>query len=599
MALISTKELQKEYDVIVVGSGAAGGQTAYTLTMDGAKVLMLEAGRNYVPETETPMFHTPDQAPLRGTSTPDKEFGFYDSTVEGGWQIPGEPYSNASEEKEQRFWWWRARMLGGRTNHWGRISLRNGPYDFKPRTRDGLGFDWPLGYDDVAPYYDKVEMLIGVYGDNDGMENTPSSSPGCLLPPPKPRAGELLIRKHAKTLGVPVVAAHRAVLTQKLDHQRLPQLLHPGNERAQRILAEHMRSRQACFWATDCGRGCSILATYQSTTVHLPPAMATGNLDILTQAMVREVELDKRGLASGVVFIDKNTGKEQRAKARIVVLAASACESVRILLNSKSAKFPQGLANSSGKVGKYLMDTVGSPVSGQIPALENLPPHNEDGAGGIHVYSPWWLYKRQHAGQLDFARGYHIEMGSGRRMPSIGSMATMSGHAGGYGRKFRQDMRRYYGSFIGLSGRGEMIPNENSYCEIDPAGKDRWGIPTLRFHWQWSDHETRQAAHMQKTFVAIIEAMGGKVIGKPELDGRKAIAPGGFIIHEIGGAIMGTDPKTSVVNHRMQSWDVKNLFITDGAPFPSNADKNPTLTIMAMAWRSADYMLGAMKRREL
>lgn len=597
MAMIRTQGLQKEYDVIVVGSGAAGGQTAYTLTMDGAKVLMLEAGRNYVPETETPMFHTPDQAPLRGTSTPDKEFGFYDSTIDGGWEMPGEPYSSASADPAQRFWWWRARMLGGRTNHWGRISLRNGPYDFKPHSRDGLGFDWPIGYDDVAPYYDKVEMLIGVYGDNDGMENTPNSSPGCLLPSPKPRAGELLIRKHAKKIGVPVIAAHRAVLTQQLDHKRLPPLLHPGNERAQKILAEHMRSRAACFWATDCGRGCSIKATYQSTTVHLPPAMATGNLDILTEAMVREVELDKRGLASGVVFIDKTTGKEHRAKARIVVIAASACESVRILLNSKSAKFPQGLANSSGKVGKYLMDTVGSPVSGQIPALENLPPHNEDGAGGIHVYSPWWLYKD--ASKLGFARGYHIEMGSGRRMPSVGSMEGLSNFAGGYGRKFKEDMRRYYGSFIGLSGRGEMIPNENSYCDIDPQGKDRWGIPTLRFHWQWSDHETRQAAHMQKTFADIIEAMGGKVMGKAEPDGRKAIAPGGFIIHEIGGTIMGADPKTSVVNQWLQTWDVKNLFITDGGPFPSNADKNPTLTIMALAWRSADYMLASMKRREL
>ncbi|HEV8334586.1 MAG TPA: GMC family oxidoreductase [Steroidobacteraceae bacterium] len=597
MGMIQTAGLQKEYDVIVVGSGAAGGQTAYTLTMDGAKVLMLEAGRNYVPEAETPMFQTPDQAPLRGTSTPDKEFGFYDSTIDGGWQMPDEPYSSASDDPDQRFWWWRARMLGGRTNHWGRISLRNGPYDFKPHSRDGLGFDWPIDYDDVAPYYDKVEMLIGVYGDNDGMENTPNSSPGCLLPPPKPRAGELLIRKHAKTLGVPVVAAHRAVLTQQLDHKRLPPLLHPGNERAQKILAEHMRSRAACFWATDCGRGCSIKATYQSTTVHLPPAMATGNLDILTQAMVREVELDKRGLATGVVFIDKTSGKEHRAKARIVVLAASACESVRILLNSKSTKFPQGLANSSGKVGKYLMDTVGSPVSGQIPALENLPPHNEDGAGGIHVYSPWWLYKD--AAKLGFARGYHIEMGSGRRMPSVGSMAQVATFAGGYGRKLKEDMRRYYGSFIGLAGRGEMIPNENSYCEIDATGKDKWGIPTLRFHWQWSEHETRQAAHMQKTFADIIDAMGGKVLGKAELDGRKAIAPGGFIIHEIGGAIMGTDPQKSVVNQWLQSWDVKNLFITDGAPFPSNADKNPTLTIMALAWRSADYMLQAMKRRDL
>jgi choline dehydrogenase-like flavoprotein len=231
--------------------------------------------------------------------------------------------------------------------------------------------------------------------------------------------------------------------------------------------------------------------------------------------------------------------------------------------------------------------------------LENLPPHNEDGAGGIHVYSPWWLYREQKAGKLDFARGYHIEMGSGRHMPSLGNMSSLASIAGGYGRKFKEDMRRYYGSVIGLSGRGDMIPNEDCYCEIDPGAKDRWGIPTLRFHWKWSEHETRQAAHMQKTFVSIIEAMGGRVLSKVESDGRKAIAPGGFIIHEIGGAIMGTDPKTSVTNQWSQSWDVRNLFLTDGAPFPSNADKNPTLTIMAQAWRAADYMLAAMKRREL
>jgi choline dehydrogenase-like flavoprotein len=593
MPLIDTAGMKEEYDVIVVGSGAAGGQTAYTLTLEGAKVLMLEAGRNYVPEIETPMFNTPDQAPLRATSTLDKEFGFYDATVDGGWQIPGEPYSSASPDADRTFWWWRARMLGGRTNHWGRISLRNGPYDFKPKTRDGLGFDWPISYEDVAPYYDKVEMLVGVYGDNHGLENTPDSPDGCLLPPPKPRAGEALIQKHAKKTGVPVIAVHRAVLTQQLDFKRNAALLHPNNPRAQQIVADSMRSRAPCFWATDCGRGCSIKANYQSTTVHLPPAMATGNLDILPNAMVREVEMGKNGRATGVVFIDKTTGKEQRAKGRIIVLAASACESVRILLNSKSAQFPQGLANSSGKVGKYLMDTVGASVTGQIPMLEDLPPHNEDGAGGMHVYAPWWLYKEQMAGKLDFARGYHIEIGAGRDMPSFGSTAGLANHVGGYGKKFKQDMRRYYGSFVSLVCRGEMIPNEDSYCEIDPQKKDQYGIPTLRFHWKWSEHEKRQALHSHKAFTEIIQNMGGRVTGKQDL------LPGGYIIHEVGGAIMGADPKSSVVNQWGQSWDVKNLFLTDGAPFPSNADKNPTLTIMALAWRSADYMLAAMKRKEL
>lgn len=599
MPLIEPSALQDQYDVIVVGSGAAGGQTAYTLAMEGARVLMLEAGRNYVPESETPMFQTPHQAPLRGASTPDKEFGFYDATVDGGWQIPGEPYVSASDDKARQFWWWRARMLGGRTNHWGRISLRNGPYDFKARERDGLGFDWPFTYEDLAPYYDKVEMLIGVSGDRDGFENTPDSPEGVLLPAPKPRAGELLIRKGASKVGVPVIAIHRAVLTKQLDAKRLPALLHPGNAKAQTILAQHMASRAACFWATECGRGCSIRANYQSTTVHLPPALATGNLDIVTNAMVREVTLTKDGKASGVIFIDKATGKERSAKGRIVTLAASACETVRILLNSKSPQFPQGLANSSGKVGRYLMDTVGAGVSGQIPLLENMPPHNEDGAGGSHVYSPWWLYKEQLAGKLDFARGYHIEIGAGRDMPNSGAVTQVARLSKGYGKSFREDMRRYYGSIVRLTGRGEMIANEDSYCEIDPSAKDRWGIPALRFHWKWSEHETRQAAHMHKTFAAVIEAMGGRVISNVESDGSKAIAPGGYIIHEVGGAIMGTDAKNSVVNQYGQSWDVKNLFLTDGAPFPSNADKNPTLTIMAFAWRAADYMLAGMKRKEL
>jgi len=185
MAFLTNRKTQPSYDVIVVGSGAAGGQTAYTLSMAGAKVLMVEAGRNYDPVKETPMFQTEGQAPLRGAGTPDKDLGFYDSTVDGGWNVPGEPFTNASSDPKRQFTWWRARMLGGRTNHWGRISLRNGPYDFKGYSRDGLGFDWPISYDDVAPYYDKVEMLVGIYGNNDGLENTPTPPPAsCFRRPP-------------------------------------------------------------------------------------------------------------------------------------------------------------------------------------------------------------------------------------------------------------------------------------------------------------------------------------------------------------------------------------------------------------------------------
>lgn len=600
MPFITPEAISSHYDVIVVGSGAGGAQAAYTLTMDGARVLMLEAGRRYVPETETPMFNTPDQAPLRGAGTPDKLYDFYDATVDGGWQVPGEPYVNATQDAAGRFDWWRARMLGGRTNHWGRISLRNGPYDFKPKTRDGLGFDWPISYADLAPYYDKVEMLIGVYGSNEGLENTPDSPAGCLLPPPKPLVSDLLFRKRAGTLGIPVIAGHRAVLTQRLDAERLPAKLHPGNPGAQKILREAMQTRAACLWATPCNRGCSTRSNYQSTTVHLPPALATGKLDILTDAMVYEVTLGANGRATGVRYIDKNTGRQLAARARVVVLAASACETARILLNSKSVQFPHGLANSSGKVGRYLMDTVGSDLSAQIPLLENLPPHNEEGAGSDHVYSPWWLYKEQLAGKLDFPRGYHIEFFGGRRMPGAGFAAGLEWLTqGSYGTRFKDDVRRYYGSFVYFSGRGEMIPNEHSYCEIDPVTKDRWGIPVLRFNWRWSDHELAQAVHMQKTFGAVVAAMGGRVRGGVITDGAQAIAPGGSIIHEVGGAIMGAAAGSSVTNQWSQTWDVKNLFLADGAPFASNADKNPTLTIMALAWRSADRILELMRRKEL
>jgi choline dehydrogenase-like flavoprotein len=329
--------------------------------------------------------------------------------------------------------------------------------------------------------------------------------------------------------------------------------------------------------------------------VHIPPALATGNLDILPDAMVREVTLKPDGAAEGVVYIDKKTGQERRIKARVVVLAAGACETVRILLNSKSAQFPQGLANSSGKVGRYIMDTVGAGLGGQIPLLESLPPMNEDGAGGAHVYAPWWLYKEQAAGKLDFPRGYHIEFGGGRNMPDAGSMGAIARIAGGsYGRRLKEDARRYYGSFMWFSGRGEMIPNDQSFCEIDPAVKDRWGIPVLRFHWQWSDHELRQALHMQRTFADLITAMGGKPAALPQAAGHRVIAPGGAIIHEVGGAMMGPNAATSVTDAWGQTWDVKNLFVADGATFCSNADKNPTLTIMALAWRSADRIVEQM-----
>jgi choline dehydrogenase-like flavoprotein len=599
MPFIPAGKAKDEYDVVIVGSGAGGGQAAYTLTLAGMKCLMLEAGRSYDPVTETPMFQANWQAPMLGASVPEKPFGFYDATVDGGWKVPGEPYTNVAGKPEEEFTWWRARMMGGRTNHWGRISLRNGPYDFKPKSRDGLGQDWPISYEDVEPYYTKVEQLIGVHGTNEGMENTPNSPEGVLLPPPKGRAVELLTQKHGKALGVPIISVHRAVLTKHLDWKTLPAKLHPGNAWAQKIVRQAMANRSACFWATDCGRGCAVGANYQSTTVHLPPALATGNLDIISNAHAREVLVNKDGKATGVLFIDRLTGKENRVKGKAVILAAGSCETLRILLNSKSSGNPAGVANSSGLVGKYIMDTTGANMTGQIPALENLPPHNDDGAGSLHMYAPWWLYKEQQAGKLNFARGYHIEFGGSRGMPGAGDELPDKYARGLYGTKYKEAARRYFGSFVGFSCRGEMIPNENSYADLDPDVKDKFGIPVLRFRWKWSSHELNQVVHAQRTFKALIESMGGTVDSPPAENGADAIKRPGFIIHEVGGAICGDDPAKSVCNKWNQTWDVKNLFLCDGAPFASNADKNPTLTILALSWRTADHLIEEAKKGNL
>lgn len=558
---------RKTYDVCIVGSGAGGGMAAYALTKAGANVIMLEAGGSWYASRDSKMLVPNYSSPRRGGSTKLRPFGEFDA-CDGGWEIEGEPYTTAPGS---RFLWWRARMLGGRTNHWGRISLRFGPDDFKRKSRDGIGGDWPISYDDVAPYFDRVDRLVGIYGSREGIRNEPD---GIFQPPPAPRCYELLVKKASDKLRITCIPARRSVITQPLN------------------------GRQACHYCGHCNRGCTTRSNFSSPDVLIAPALATGNLTLLTNAMVREVVVGPDGLATGVSYVNRLTGEETQVRARVVVLAASALESSRILLNSRTSRFPQGLANSSGTVGRYITDTTGSDVSGYIPAMENHVTHNEDGAGDMHVYMPWWLDNRK----LDFPRGYHIEVGGGVHAPGAGFMGGIHRYpsGGGYGQKLKEDYRRYYGATISFSGRGEMIPNDNSYCEIDPSVVDRFGIPVLRFHWKWQDYELNQVRHMQQTFRALISEMGGTVFNPmPAKEQEYGIATGGQIIHELGGTRMGDDPKTSVVNANCQAHDVKNLFVADGGPFVSQADKNPTWTILALAWRTSDYIADQMKRKAL
>jgi len=539
------------YDVAIVGSGAGGGMAAYVLTKAGANVVLLEAGAPWNAITDGAMLTWPYESPRRGASTPTHHFGEFDACI-GGWSVEGEPYTTAPGSE---FMWWRARMLGGRTNHWGRISLRWGPDDFRRKSIDGLGDDWPITYDDVKPWYDETDRLIGIFGSNEGLPNDPD---GVFLPPPKPRCFELLIKQACNTTGVRCIPARLSILTR------------PVNGRA------------ACHYCGQCSRGCKTNSNFSSPGVLIDPAQRTGKLTLLTNAMVREVTAGQDGLATGVSYIDKTTGADEHVRARIVVLAASACESARLLLNS-------GLSNHSGLVGQYLTDTTGTDVSGYIPRMADHITHNEDGVGGMHLYMPWWVDNKT----VDFPRGYHIEPSGGLHLPSYGFMSDTMRHVShaGYGKALKADYRRLYGATVNFSGRGEMIPNADSYCEIDPNVVDRWGIPVLRFHWKWTDYEYKQVKHMQETFRSLITAMGGQPLTPmPTAAEGYGIAAGGQIIHELGTTRMGRDPSTSVLNPWCQSHEVKNLFVVDGGPFVSQADKNPTWTILALAMRTSDYI---------
>jgi choline dehydrogenase-like flavoprotein len=578
MSDFQIKKSSTVYDAIVVGSGAGGGMAAYVLANAGQKVLMLEAGQYFDPRVDAQQMKWPWESPRRGAGT-TRPFGDFDASY-GGWQLDGEPYTTKDKTE---FEWFRSRMLGGRTNHWGRISLRMGPIDFKPT--DGLTDPWPITYADVKPFYDKVDRMIGIYGTAEGIENEPD---GIFMKPPKPRLNELFIKKGAQKAGVPVITGRGAVMTEEIK----------GN-----------KDRAPCFYCGQCGRSCKVYGDFSASSCLVIPAVNTGNLTVITDAMVREVITDKDGTAKGVSYVNRKDLQEYQVNAKLVILGASACESARILLNSKSSQHPNGLANNSGVVGKYLHDSTGASVSGFLPQLLDRKRYNEDGVGSVHIYSPWWLDNKK----LDFPRGYHIEYGGGMRMPSYGfggGVPTQNGmvpdrngkikEAGGYGASLKDDYRRFYGTGVGMAGRGTAIAREDNYCEIDPNVVDKYGIPVLRFHYKWAKEEILQAKHMQETFLSIMKEMGAVVTSKIEgPETNYGLEAPGKIIHEVGTIRMGDDPKKSALNKYCQAHDCKNLFVVDAGPFVQQGDKNATWTILALAMRTAEYILAEKKKHNI
>ena len=581
------------HDVVIIGSGAGGGTVTKVLADLGVRVLLMEAG----PMVTLSDFKTLD-GPLdawhRGAGdaatlyTTGQGAPLQNTSIVRPPNATDEPYTVASGSQ---FRWSRSRILGGRTNHYGRIQLRYSDYDFKNKSMLGVGFDWPIAYQDLAPYYDKAERFIGVTGRPEGLRSAPD---GIFQTPAPWRPHEHLIYRACEKLGIKATSSRQAVITSPLN------------------------GRPGCIYCGNCGRGCAFRSNYASSYVQIFPAMETGRVTVLANAMARELVTDASGKVTAVSYIDKTTGEERQVRCRTVVLSASSGESARLLLNSKSARHPHGVGNSGGMVGKYLTDTVGFGLSGTVPYMRGMPPFATAGYGA-HLYIPWWKADRHN--ELDFPLGYHVELGGGGfAVPSLGFGAVAYEQSQGYGLPMKKAIREAYGSGISVNftGRGGMVPNEDCYCEIDPDGaKDKWGIPVLRFHWKWSDYERNQARHMRDSFTAIIEAMGGTVTvgggrgrgaGAPATppsapaappqppDNRPQLGAGGGIIHEVGCIRMGTSPDNSVVNRFCQVHEVPNVFSADGGPFASHADKNPTHTIIALAWRTAEYLAEEMRK---
>lgn len=554
---------QPVYDVIVVGSGASGGIASYVLAMKGLKVLCLEAGRPIDPGTDFYTHKFSYDWPYRGDGKP----GEYGKMPQGmGWKInewtdqlftiPDEdPYAVAPGAK---FTWTRLRAVGGRSLVWGRSVERYGPLDFKPKSlQGGWGEDWPISYDDMAPYYDKVEDFIGVSGGRESLYNVPAGQN--RLPPFNARCGELLIKKGAAKLGI----------------KAIPQAL--------AVLSKPYRGRPQCHYCGGCNHGCMVGARYSTVCGVLPELKKHSNFTLQPYAAVNTVLTDPHtGKARGVSYVDTRNKQEYEVRSKAVVLAASNIESIRILLNSRNRDFPSGLANSSGVLGHYLSDHVSSgSVDGFFPQLAGRATTNDDGPGEACLYIPRYDYSgkgnKKYLGgwRFNFYTGCGMGPGPGAGMP-------------GFGSSYKKKIKYLYPAPISMGGYGEGQALHSNYVEIDPDGlRDPWGIPQVRFH---TNAEYPEAyAMVDKMYSQINEIL--KASGAEILPYKKTNpGPLGAVTHEGGGARMGDGPRTSVLDKWCRAHDVNNLLVVDAAPFVSHPEKEWTLTIMTLAWRACDHL---------
>ena len=539
------------HDVVIVGSGASGGMAAWNLTRKGVNVLMLDAGTKF--DRASFWSHVkPWEAQEREARGQHAPRFYVDMNTAPYTTLTGQPFDLV------RVW-----GRGGKTNVWGRVSLRYSDVDFTNPVRDGWEIPWPIRYKDIAPYYDRVDQLIGVCGGPDDQDSLPGSR--FHLPPPPPRCGERLLQKAAQSIGVSVVAGRRAVLTR-------PHNGHP-----------------ACHYCGACGKGCDVGAFFNSSDYLIEPAFATNKLEVVNNAVVARVLVDGKGRANGVQYFDRVTREERQVRARVVVMAASAIDSTRILLNSKSGAHPNGIGNSSDVIGRYLTEQIRFHMYGFMPELAGGKTQNDDGIGGEHIYMP--RFNHRDGRKRDYLRGYGMQFwGCG-----AGANASFAKDLPGFGADFKKAVKRRYPALVALHPYGEVLPRAENRVTVEGTPLDLYGIPIARIEYKIGDNERRMAAEMYDTAETILRAAKAEIM--PFERGKLDVA--GSAIHEHGTCRMGDDPKRSALNQHCQSHDVPNLFVVDGSAFTTASEKNPTLTILALAWRATDYLAGEMKASRL
>jgi choline dehydrogenase-like flavoprotein len=561
--------MKATYDAIVVGSGISGGWAAKELTEKGLRTIVLEAGRPIDPAVDYVEHVPPYEMRYRGMGDRKRLERYQPIQRHTGAcnEYSGKFFVNDLDNpysfpEDKPFYWIRGRQVGGRSIMWGRCVYRWSDLDYEANGKEGIAVDWPIRYNDLAPWWSHVEKFVGIQGRRENLAHLPD---GEFQKPWPLNAAEQKARD---------------VLLEKFGGERLI-----TNARLAVLTEDHL-GRSKCHLCGHCERGCSTFSYFSSINATLPAAKKTGNLTLRPFSVVHSVIYDPATRrATGVRVVDGNTRQMFDVNAKVIFLCASALESTRILLNSATSEFPAGLGNSSGELGHNVMDHImGGGASATLPWATD---RREIGNRPDAIYVP--RFRNVKTKHPDFLRGYGFEGRAERAGWSRGAEMP------GFGASFKKSLVGDLGPWgMELYGFGEMLPRHENYIEIDPHLVDAWGIPALRVHCAYSENEKKMLDDMVVSATEMFEAMGATDI-KPIKDDN----PPGLVIHETGTARMGRDPKTSVLNAHNQMWDVRNVFVTDGACMTSTANQNPSITYMALTARAVDHAVSLLKRREL